>query len=186
MNNGSKRYTDYATLMARGPRFPQPARARASDRGACQIGHHSSERGSAVLEFLVVFGAFLVPLIALVLTMAVVQRAMLGTSSAAREAGRVFVTAGSDAAARERALVAAAEVMANYGLGDPNQYSVRLRSRCAGWDACAGGFGPGAAVEVTVVYRVPVARRLRGLVPVELPVRSVHRTGVDGLRGSGP
>jgi hypothetical protein len=136
-----------------------------------------------VLEFLVVFGVFLVPLVAVVVSMATVQRAMLGTSSAAREAGRAFVTAGSAEAARERALTTAGEVLASYGLAEPGRASVRLRATCVAAAACAGGVGPGVAVEVAVVYRVPVTGRLFGVAPVVLPVRSVHRTGVGGLRG---
>jgi hypothetical protein len=48
-----------------------------------------AERGAAVVELLVVFLTLAVPLVDVMVVMADVQRAMLATSGAAREAGRV-------------------------------------------------------------------------------------------------
>ena len=55
-------------------------------------GDRSMERGAAVVELLVVLLTLLVPLVYVMVVMADVQRALLATSSAAREAGRVYVT----------------------------------------------------------------------------------------------
>jgi hypothetical protein len=77
-----------------------------------------------------------------------VQRALLATSSAAREVGRVYVTGSSRADAERRAAVAYREVLANYGLraGD-RRAALRLQVGYrpgSGRTACVGGFGPGA------------------------------------------
>jgi hypothetical protein len=61
----------------------------------------AGERGAAVVELLVVMLVLLVPLVYVMVVMADVQRALLATSSAAREAGRVYVT-GADRVAAER------------------------------------------------------------------------------------
>jgi hypothetical protein len=139
------------------------------------------EGGAAVLEFLVVAAGFLVPLLYLLVTMDLVQRAMLGTSSAAREAGRVYLAAPAGHARDQvdRAELTAWEVLTNYGLRDPARLSVELRVGCEDGGCASGfpsGFRPGEEVEVTVTYRVPVAGRLQGVLPAELPVRSVHFT----------
>jgi hypothetical protein len=125
--------------------------------------------------------AVVVPLILTIIVMAGVQRAMLGTSSAAREAGRAFVTAGSGSEARARAATAAADVLANHGLDEGGRASFRVVSRCA--VHCLDGFGRGAEVEVTVVYRVAVLGPLGSSLGADLPVRAVHRARVDPFRG---
>jgi hypothetical protein len=143
------------------------------------------EEGAAVVELLVVALTLLVPLVYVMVVMADVQRALLATSGAAREAGRVYVT-GLDRVAA----VAYQEVLASYGMraGDPRA-SLRLRAGCPaeGAGGCAGGFGPGAEVEVVVTYRVPVAR-LPFLGPVAGPsivIGATHHTRVDRYRGLG-
>jgi hypothetical protein len=101
----------------------------------------NGERGAAVVELLVVFLTLLVPLVYVMLVMADVQRALLATSSAAREAGRVYVTGSDRLDAERRAALAYREVLATYGVrpGDPGA-GMRLRAACP----AAGEFGPGA------------------------------------------
>jgi hypothetical protein len=154
-----------------------------------------AERGAAVVELLVVFLTLLVPLVYVMVVMADVQRALLATSSAAREAGRVYVTGADRADAERRAGIAYREVLASYGVragepraGDPGA-GMRLRARCppeAG-PGCAGGFGPGAEVEVEVTYRVPVARLpfLGAVAGPGVTVGATHHTRVDRYRGLG-
>ena len=148
------------------------------------------ERGAAVGELLVVFVTLLVPLVYVMVVMADVQRALLATSSAAREAGRVYVTGADRGDAERRAGVAYREVLATYGLraGDP-RVGMRLQTGCpAGAGAgCAGGFGPGAEVRVVVTYRVPVARLpfLGAVAGPGLTVGATHHTRVDRYRGLG-
>jgi hypothetical protein len=146
------------------------------------------ERGAAVVELLVVFLTLLVPLVYAMLVMADVQRALLATSSAAREAGRVYVTGSSQADAERRANAASTEVLATYGVraGDPRA-AFRLLAECPAEAPaeCVGGFGPGAEVRVTVSYRVPVARLpfLGAVAAPNLTVGSTHHTRVDRYRG---
>ena len=149
-----------------------------------------AERGAAVVELLVVFLTLLVPLVYVMVVMADVQRALLATSSAAREAGRVYVTGADRVDAERRAGVAYREVLATYGMraGDPRAW-MRLRARCppeAG-PGCPGGFGPGAEVEVEVTYRVPVARLpfLGAVAGPGVTVGATHHTRVDRYRGLG-
>jgi len=148
------------------------------------------ERGAAVVELLVVFLTLLVPLVYVMVVMADVQRALLATSSAAREAGRVYVTGSDRAAAERRAELAYREVLASYGIraGDPRA-RMRLRSGCpsGAGSGCAGGFGPGAEVTVEVTYRVPVARVpfLGAVAGPAVIIGATHHTRVDRFRGLG-
>jgi hypothetical protein len=150
----------------------------------------AEQRGAAVVELLVVFLALTLPLVYVMVVMADVQRALLATSSAAREAGRVYVTGSDRADAERRAGVAYREVLATYGVrvGDPRA-GMRLQVGCearAG-SGCAGGFGPGAEVRVVVTYRVPVARLpfLGVVAGPGLTVGATHHTRVDRYRGLG-
>jgi hypothetical protein len=153
-------------------------------------GDTRAERGAAVVELLVVFLTLLLPLVYVMVVMADVQRALLATSSAAREAGRMYVTGSDRGDAERRAGVAYREVLATYGVesGDPRA-GMRLQVGCpAGTGVgCAGGFGPGAEVRVVVTYRVPVARVpfLGAVAGPGLTVGATHHTRVDRYRGLG-
>jgi hypothetical protein len=156
--------------------------------GSREAGWAAGERGAAVVELLVVMLTLLVPLVYVMVVMADVQRALLATSSAAREAGRVYVTGADRVDAERRAGVAYREVLATYGMraGDPGT-GMRLRVGCpaAAGSGCARGFGPGAEVEVT--YRVPVARVpfLGAVAGPGVAVGATHHTRVDRYRGLG-
>jgi hypothetical protein len=148
------------------------------------------EQGAAVVELLVVFLTLLLPLVYAMVVMADVQRALLATSSAAREAGRVYVTGAGRVDAERRAGVAYRDVLAAYGIGaGDSRAGMRLQVGCpaqAG-SGCAGGFGPGAEVRVVVTYRVPVARLpfLGAVAGPGLTVGATHHTRVDRFRGLG-
>ena len=150
----------------------------------------AGERGAAVVELLVVFLTLLVPLVYVMVVMADVQRALLATSSAAREAGRVYVTGSDRSAAERRAALAYREVLGTYGMraGDPKA-SMRLRVGCPDGvgSGCVGGFGPGAEVQVVVTYRVPVARLpfLGEVAGPGVTIGATHHTRVDRYRGLG-
>jgi Flp pilus assembly protein TadG len=146
------------------------------------------ERGAAVVELLVVFLTLLLPLVYVMVVMADVQRALLATSSAAREAGRVYVTGSDRVDAERRAGVAYRDVLAAYGIGaGDSRAGMRLQVGCAAGvgPGCAGGFGPGAEVRVVVTYRVPVARLpfLGAVAGPGLTVGATHHTRVDRYRG---
>jgi hypothetical protein len=154
------------------------------------LGGREGERGAAVVEVLVVVLTLLVPLVYAMLVMADVQRALLATSSAAREAGRVYVTGSGRLDAERRAGLASREVLATYGIrpGDPRA-GMRLRAGCPPGVAsgCVGGFGPGAEVRVVVTYRVPVVRLpfLGAVAAPNLMIGATHHTRVDRYRGLG-
>src|SRR5215216_6750254 len=173
---------------------PRRARPAGPDDGADARGGGAvtrrAEWGAAVVELLVVFLTLLLPLVYVMVVMADVQRALLATSSAAREAGRVYVTGADRGDAERRAGVAYREVLATYGMraGDRGT-GMRLRVGCpaAAGSGCARGFGPGAGVEVEVTYRVPVARvPFLGVVAGPgVTVGATHHTRVDRYRGLG-
>jgi hypothetical protein len=150
----------------------------------------AGERGAAVVELLVVFLTLLLPLVYVMVVMADVQRALLATSGAAREAGRVYVTGSDRLDAERRAGLACREVLATYGMraGDPGT-GMRLRVGCppGARSGCAGGFGPGAEVQVVVTWRVPVARLpfLGAVAGPAVTVGATHHTRVDRYRGLG-
>ena len=146
------------------------------------------ERGAAVVEFVVVFLALLVPLVYVIAVMADVQRGLLATSSAAREVGRVYVTAADRGDARVRVERAYAEVLGNYGLrpgGGRDRLEVAAGCPAGAPAACADGFGPGAEVRVVVSYRVAVARLpfLGAVGGPSVTVGATHRTRADRFRG---
>jgi hypothetical protein len=165
-----------------------PSAAGGAVAGTEQGAAGGAERGAAVVELLVVFLTLLLPLVFVMVVMADVQRALLATSSAAREAGRVYVTGADRLDAERRAGVAYREVLGTYGIGagDPRA-GMRLEVGCpAGARAgCTGGFGPGAEVRVVVTYRVPVARLpfLGAIGGPGLTVGATHHTRVDRYRG---
>jgi hypothetical protein len=157
-----------------------------SGRLADRVGH-AGERGAAVVEFVVVFLALLVPLAYAIVVMADVQRAVLATSSAAREVGRVYVTSPDRAGVAGRVERAYAEVLGSFGLR-PGQGRDRLvvEASCAGAPAgCVAGFGPGAEVRVVVTWRVAVGRLpfLGVLAGPGVTVGATHRTRADRFRG---
>lgn len=144
------------------------------------------EDGAAVIEFVVVFLALLLPLVYVIGIMAGVQRALLATSSAAREVGRVWVTSQDAGSAAARAGLAFQDVMGNFGY-PPGDRNASLEV-CVGPPSCGGTFGPGAELRVRVVYQVPVFRVpfLGALAGPVLPVGATNHTRVDRYRGFGP
>lgn len=109
------------------------ARSRAVDQGA--------DRGSAMIEFVGLSLVVLIPFVYLFLSVFAVQRAAFGVTQAAREAGRAYATAPSEADGLERARLAAQLAFADQGLN----MAPEIRFASEGADCGAGNPGDGAA-----------------------------------------
>ena len=138
-----------------------------------------AERGSAVVEFVFLAVLLVVPLLYLVMTVSRVQAGSYAASTAAREAGRAFVTAEDEASAAERAELAARIAFEDQGFRavDP-----RLAMSCDG----APCLRPDGRVELTTSVVVPlplVPAFARGVVPLEVPITATHVAVVDRFRG---
>ena len=132
--------------------------------------------GSAVVEFCFLSVLMLVPLVYLVAVLGRVQAAALGAETAAREAGRAFVTAPDDESAGRRAQSAAAIAFGDQGFGAQGTGTVELA--CAA-DPC---LVPDARVEVRtrIMVLLPgVPRVLDRVVPTRIEVTARQVVTVD-------
>ncbi|MGH8776460.1 MAG: pilus assembly protein [Jiangellaceae bacterium] len=137
-------------------------------------GPRRAERGSAIVEFHFLGILLLVPLVYVLLTVLDVQRASYGVTQAAREAGRIYVATGDEAAAR----LAAGVALADQGL-DANAADVVFRCSAP---PC---YQPGAEVTVSVGTTVPlpfVPAVLGDAVNAQVPVDATHVSVVDRFR----
>jgi Flp pilus assembly protein TadG len=112
--------------------------------------------GTAIIEFIFVAVIVMVPLIYLVIAVASVQQSELAVSQAAREAGRAFATADTDAEALPRARAAVDLALRNQGLPD----DVTVKFVAAGASCSASPVAPrlvaGAQFTVCVIRHVRV------------------------------
>jgi hypothetical protein len=107
-----------------------------------------ADAGSALVEFVGLAALLLVPICYLVLIAGSVERTAFAAASAARAAGRAYVTAGSDALGRERAALAAQLALSDAGVPTtPGELSIACGS-------CA--YTPGSYVTVTIHVDVPM------------------------------
>ena len=142
-----------------------------------RIGARSDDAGNAIVEFVFLAVLLMVPLVYVLVTVFRVQAGAYAASSAARESGRVFVTAGSVDVAAERAYAAGRIVMRDSGLA-LNPVDVRIT--CSS-DPC---LAPGSTVTVVVTQRVelPLVPRILGRAPGSVRVSSEHVEVVDRYR----
>ena len=141
----------------------------------------SPERGSAVVEFLMLSMVLLIPLIYLVLMVARLQAGTFATSLAAREGARAFVTSPTQAAAQGRATAAADLVFADFGFDEDTELSIT----CDG-DPC---IRPDALVTVRARVVVPlplIPTFAREVIPLEVPITTEHALRVDRFRAPPP
>jgi hypothetical protein len=139
----------------------------------------ATERGSAAVELVFLTVVFLVPLFYLEMTVSRVQAGSYAASTAAREAGRAYVTARDQASAEERAGAAARVAFEDQGFGVGDG---RLAIACDG-SPC---LRPEGRVEMTTRVVVPlplVPSFARKVVPLEVPVTASHVAVVDRFRG---
>jgi hypothetical protein len=122
----------------------------------------------------------LVPLFYLVMTVSRVQAGSYAASTAAREAGRAYVTARDQDSAGERAETAARVAFEDQGF---RATEARLTMACDGTPCLR----PEGRVEMTTTVLVPlplVPSFARRVVPLEVPITTSHVAVVDRFRGA--
>jgi hypothetical protein len=133
-----------------------------------------ADRGSAIVEFHFLGLLLLVPLVYILLAVLDVQRASYGVTQAAREAGRIYVATGDQAAARLAARVALADQGLEAG-------ATEIAFRCSAMPC----YQPGAELTVTVGSTVQLPFLpdvLAGAVNAQIPVSATHASVVDRFR----
>lgn len=132
------------------------------------------DRGSAVIEFIVIGVGVLVPIAYLALAAATVQTAAYASTQAAREAARAFSSSATEEEGRSRAHVAARLAFSDHGLQVPPG-AVRV--------SCPDGpcLDPGSSVAVDVAWSVPLLGLADG---PGIGIEAHHRVPVDDYRGS--
>lgn len=116
-----------------------------------------SERGSAIVEFVFVAVLVLVPLVYLIVAVAVVQRARLATTNAARDVGRAVATSATAGQAEVRAQAALRAALHGQGLL-PDEVEVRYVDAGADCDAPATvpTLAPASVFAVCVIRHQPL------------------------------
>gem|GEM_PF-234578 len=139
------------------------------------------ERGSAVLEFIVIGVLILVPMAYVVMSVMRVQAATMASTQAVREAARAYATADSVAQGRAAAITAAQVAFEDQGFVLPDS---ALQVRCVG--SC---LAPGSSIQVDLDWRVDLpwlptslSQGRSGSVPID----AVHTARVDTYRLTQP
>jgi hypothetical protein len=117
----------------------------------------------------------MIPLVYVLTTTFQVQRAAFGVTEAARQAGRAYATADSDAQGRLRADAAARLALQDQGIELTEPVGL----------APSDGVAAGSVVRVRVSHRVPlplVGGLFRDVVPPNIPVRADHLAVVDRFK----
>lgn len=141
------------------------------------------DEGTAIVEFVWLSVLLLIPLVYVVLGVFEVQRTALAASTAARSAGRAFLTAPSEATARGRAEQAARLAFADQGIGGaPVQVSTLCRPNPANCLA------PGSVVSITVKSSValPLFPQILGDATPRISVESSHSAPYGTYREDRP
>ena len=137
------------------------------------------EDGRAIVEFVFLGVLVFVPIVYLIVTLGLIQRASFAAATAVREAGRVFVTSSSDAQARERAGIASRLAFEDYGVPGGT-----LAVACDG-SPC---LRPEGRVRTTtrVIVNLPLVPDFLGsVIPASVPIEATHEVTVDRFRAGG-
>ena len=136
-----------------------------------------SEEGSAIIEFVFLGVLLLVPLVYLVMALARIQAGSYAVTTAAREAGRAYVTTSTGQDANARADAAAGIAFADQGFSGMGSLEVTCST-----SPC---LTPDARIETTARVRVPlplIPAFAREVVPLEVPLSATHLSTVDRFR----
>ena len=130
--------------------------------------------GNALVEFTYLALLLMIPLVYVLTTVFLVQRAAFAVTEAARQAGRAYVQAATPAQGFAVATAAVELAMGDQGLAAAGPPAIEA----------ADGLVPGATVRVTVVHEVtlPLIGSLFGEVQPHIPVRATHVQVVDRFR----
>lgn len=137
------------------------------------------EEGSAIVEFVVLGVLMMVPLLYLVMSVGRVQAGSYAVTTAAREAGRAFVTAQTGQDPEGRARAAAGIAFADQGFGAQGSLTISCST-----SPC---LTPQARIETTARVTVPlplIPAFARDVVPLEIPVTATHVSTVDRFRAA--
>lgn len=114
----------------------------------------ADDRGSAIIEFVFVAVVLLIPLVYLLVAVSAIQTAETVAAQAAREAGRAFATADTQAQAVDRAALAERVALAHEVTVEPPELTfVAVGDPCTG-SAITPRLEPGAQFAVCVRLRV--------------------------------
>lgn len=135
------------------------------------------DTGSAVVEFIVIAAAALVPLVYVVQCILVAHSAVLASTQAAREAARAFSMSTTPTAGRQAAEAAARLAFSDQGLTLP---AGALKVTCVG--SC---LAPGSAVAVDLDWRVPLPWVPDSWAAAgSIPVTTSQRVLIDDFRSA--
>jgi len=140
-----------------------------------------AERGSALLEFIVIGVLVIVPMAYIVTSVMRVQAATMASTQAVREAARAFATADSASQGRQAAVTAAQVAFEDQGFVLPES---ALRIQCS--RAC---LEPGSSITVDLDWQVGLPWIPASLAQgrsVSVPIDVVHVAPVDTYRLTRP
>lgn len=151
----------------------RPPRCRPGE--GCRGRALRAEEGNALVEFVVLSAALLIPCLYLVLTLGGVQAAVFAADTIARDTARIHATEPDEPAAREQSTRHSAMILEDHGLPAGDVVTLRCSE-----DPCAS---PGGTVTAEVRIPVPVP----GLGPLlgetgPVTVSSSHAVQVDQYR----
>lgn len=137
-----------------------------------------SDRGSMLIEVLFLMVLLMLPLFYLVGTLGRLQAGAYAASTAAREAGRAYVTAEEESSGPGRSSAAASLVFSAHGFeaGEGSIFISCAESSC---------LAPGGQIEVASVVQVElplIPDFMSGIVPTSVSMTSTHIEPVDAFR----
>lgn len=140
----------------------------------------TEDQGSAMLEFIVVGVAIIMPLVYVAITVMTLHAGSFAAHAAAREAARAFMASGSVAEGNSRAIALVQQAFVDHGVDSATPSLVIT---------CTGGpcLSPGSQVNVDVSSSIalPLVPRWGEAAPLSFPVAANLTLMVDQFRQAG-